>query len=108
MRDIKFRVWDKLKKVFISEEEVKEFEVWALNNTNVFEVMQYTGLKDKNGLKEIYEGDILKYNKVIAEVKWQECDNCSGFWLESKGHIHCRWSSFEVIGNIYQNKELLK
>lgn len=63
-------------------------------------VMQYTGLKDKNG-KEIYEGDILiDENAHSMEVVWNSA--------------RCRfdpvpfcWHVFEIIGNIYENPELL-
>lgn len=90
-------------------------------------LMQYTGLKDKNG-KEIYEGDIVKYkdencekcgisHKKSAEVIWHEM----GFWALSgglgqlsvnrsnieKGSIIEQFNYLEIIGNIYENPELL-
>ena len=77
--------------------------------------MQFTGLKDKNG-KEIYEGDIVKTNEtfsknIIKKVEW--IIKISG-WNIHPEHIgkkptekmHC--SHLEVIGNIYENPELLK
>ena len=65
------------------------------------EIMQYTGLKDKNG-KEIYEGDIL-------EVYGGECIN---YLVESLYSIfYDRINTeleYEIIGNIHENPELLK
>lgn len=124
-RDIKFRAWD---------EKNKDMSVDLIpseNYADAFEgiLMQYTGLKDKNG-KEIYEGDIVRgrttddyefeYEKrnqkaySVSEVKWD--DEMTG-WIPFKyfstNGVNSLEDKFyettecEVIGNIYENPELL-
>ena len=71
-------------------------------------LMQYTGLKDRNGV-EIYEGDLLSAGLDVIEILWWD----AGFYVQIVGNklptgnmfeIHQRG---EVIGNIYENPELL-
>lgn len=83
-------------------------------------VMQFTGLKDKHGV-EIYEGDILHlyypykfYGAVHKELKTVQIQFENGcFWFVGGGITDCNWhfyndSDREVIGNIYENPELIE
>lgn len=83
---------------------------WIVNND--IHLMQSTGLRDKNG-KEVFEGDIVKMVKdVYSEPTYYEVVRHRGgaYRLESKQHgceLWLRHTDCEVIGNIYENKELL-
>lgn len=134
MREIKFRAWDKRRAKFHNSGNLhievspqgtlcwsfgmemcepligKERDKWVL--------MQYTGLKDKNGV-EIYEGDIIdtfhkKYPKQYPdnfypngtparEVKWIVGQHHNGWNIYAGKN-----SQYEVIGNVWENPELLK
>ena len=128
MREIKFRAWDK------SNEEMLEVENLSFNDmtdkveirTRIYSdyfndeemiLMQYTGLKDKNG-KEIYEGDIVT---AIINIDFEEDLNIRGSVIYDDGETCYKaitkendeytlgWLDYlEVIGNIYENPELLE
>ena len=65
-------------------------------------VGQYTGLKDENGVK-IFEGDIIKCGKYLLLVEWEDCTGYHPF-----NHYGCTADECEVIGNVYDNQELLE
>ena len=113
MKEIKFRIWDKenkkminLGRIDIADGSCKPtifgdvfYDYW-----NDVELMQYTGLKDKNGV-EIYEGDIVETedyyvgNKIMVKGRKQIIDDirfCGKL-------IPCK-----VIGNVYENPELVE
>ena len=113
MREIKFRAWDKKSKhMFVG---VSMLSAWN-NEKKCFDMeyqdticMQFTGLLDKNG-KEIYEGDILKWthpsfaeNKVEYKILIVR-DIRNSLLIEQD----CAHGWIEIIGNVYENKELIK
>lgn len=139
MRTIKFRAWDKAKKKMVySSDELYGFEIyldgsfsvseddgikglmhWVYRKPADFELMQFTGLLDKNG-KEIYEGDVVKgwegddmHDFDACIVKYEE----DGFGIYDEKQ---KWPyvaslieivnnrSLEIIGNIYENPSLLE
>lgn len=114
-REIKFRAWAIWSKaMFYPDDEdgwtLDRGEIRPLPNTML---MQYTGLKDKNG-KEIYEGDVVKAatenRDFIWEIVWIESD-CAFELKRGDDYVFLpaiNHQRFEVIGNIYSNPELLK
>jgi len=122
MREIKFRAWEKNHKemlevlgIFFDVQTIKHKNLKIRGNTNPFndgypntnfcdiELMQFTGLLDKNG-KEVYEGDIVTIlsNGYPKEVKWEP--RYCGFNIRPNRR---NAKGYEVIGNIYENPELL-
>ena len=117
MREIKFRAWDKIgKQGMLGWSKIIETGIELFFKDNFgFYLMQYTGLKDKQG-NEIYEGDIIKWRNTIGDeikdvVIWSELSH--GFSVSRTPEVCCVLSGsdgshIEVIGNIYENPELLK
>jgi uncharacterized phage protein (TIGR01671 family) len=102
MRELKFRVWDNHdhRMIYIGR-DLQSYIGW--------EIMQYTGLKDKNG-NEIYEGDILK---VKMGSDWQTLPMIvQNIWdahvWTNESDSYMRVNDMEIIGNVYENPELLK
>jgi len=128
MRKIKSKAWDKKLKKFVTDYWIDgENNIYYPNSdlpfapedstdtravSDLAPLMQYTGLKDKKGV-EIYEGYIVKFNidfeyggtEFIAEVIFNE----QGFKYKSSDGIDFirGFDNVTVIGNIYENKELL-
>lgn len=129
MREIKFRVWDKNKGEMITS--AVEFELRRLEETTKpneysdtigyvpsdyhrFDIMQYTGLKDKNGV-EVFEGDVIDFSdnddfNCYAEVcmaksnlGWAKKydDGCAALMDDRDLRSWC------VVGNIYENPDLM-
>lgn len=132
MRKIKFRAWDKEENIMVIVDSIH----FNVNGVNTFvsvtgdkaliiegvsigvpkelevkvDLMQYTGLKDKKS-KEIYEGDIITWLDPFSKYPKAEVlyDETTGGYRTYKGdlsHISIR-PGLEVIGNIYENPELL-
>lgn len=133
-RTIKFRAWDKVSEemLFLSDDDcvhistkgftwLKGFNEKMVADQGTAVLMQFTGLKDKNG-KEIYEGDVCLFGNDKTHISYDE--NLCAFRVFSVNSVRKAWlvedgfgiTSFdedmqkkeiEVIGNIYENKGLL-
>lgn len=131
-REIKLRAWDKKHKRMVNldtptafcESGYDEIDYIAFSEGDAryvdsnqvvwaeqYELMQYTGLKDRHGV-EIYEGDIVReyddYDGEPAIIDWNTDDACFriNYDGESDGFYNIGSTMIEVIGNIYENPEL--
>ena len=129
MREIKFRAWDKVDGIWCNYKIIDGRVYFLDNDTGVwytkykdFDLMQYIGVNDINNV-EIYEGDIVEisketsYLKDTAVVKFDEYsasfvlvvkdDDC-GYLSYNFSSYYDKIISYKIIGNIYENKDLLK
>lgn len=129
MREIKFRAWNKTKnemtyKVLVGNTDENDENYtcasiyvpkigWLNADKFCIDIMQYTGLKDING-KEIYEGDIIETSDGNCFVRYDEATTSYEVVFEDEAVISL-WEAavygtkkVEVIGNIYENQDLLK
>jgi hypothetical protein len=115
MPSLRKGVYDKMNRLKFRQYHNGKFHYWGyVDEDDTFispihgESQQFTGLLDKLG-KEIYEGDIVrKYGEGKHEVYWHEFTACwrmIGFTGMTKGDSAL---SLEVIGNIWENGDLLK
>lgn len=133
MKELKFRIWNNGHNEFIRPDYGLigfcypldgRIAVLTANSDPVEDcvIEQYTGLKDKNGDKEIYEGDIVseefeyggEKTKTIWQVRWCD-DECafelhyvSGFEVDDCSLVSDDEENYEIIGNVHENADLLK
>jgi len=128
MREIKFRAWDKKENKIVYPEFIVENNYGVLipaflrddycydcyidehlnyNKQDDIVIMQYIGMKDKND-RDIYEGDIIKHSGgEVGVAKFK--DGCFGVELLNGDFLICvPFEHHSVIGNIYENPELLE
>lgn len=134
MREIKFRAWDKKRgrmfkptsidyhtyknKVLVWREPYQDERVdWCQHGFELgkeIELMQFTGIYDKNG-KPVFESDILEFRSVVTYVDSSDNANLGmevGFYSQRDNFESWRLlevgEDLEVLGNIYENPDLLK
>jgi uncharacterized phage protein (TIGR01671 family) len=123
MREFKFRVWEIPRGTGYKEHQMDYFELDSMFDCDVGcfgredqILMQWTGLKDKNG-KDIYEGDIVDIEKKgfgLYQIKWHT--EMASYWMYCIKTGSTFWDGFldiekaevcKIVGNIYENKGLL-
>ncbi len=116
-RELRFRVWDNQEKRFCNEDHDfgfsnKDYLIFngkTFLKTKRYEIRQWTGLKDKNGV-EIYDGDFLKGEKFPVVLNWTG-EFVIRMFNKDSGPSNPLWvmcESRKIVGNIFENPELLK
>ena len=118
MREIKFRGWSKrykfmflvTKLILIFKKSVYGDKPETSFKWNTIKLMQFTGLKDKNG-KEIYEGDLLEINKggkpfLVKDIRIDTLTIAR--MIKSREDKLRKFTPLKIIGNIYENPELIE
>lgn len=119
----KFRVWDKLDKEIYEAEEIHWFRgeldfigdgITFKRDADEVELMQSTGLHDKNG-KEVFVGDIIKCTRGCPHEVYIEKEYAGTFiggmpavYLKGLNVGYAWTGAEEIIGNIYENKDILE
>lgn len=120
MREVKFRIWDGIKLIYQDDINYIDFRsgfasVFDKYNyvdncskgIDIDNIMQYTGLKNIEG-KEIYEGDIVEfYSNVEDEIITEKVEYHFGIYRAGDYFVGKIYNKCKVIGNIYENPELL-
>jgi len=128
MKVLKFRAWDLIENRMLQWGDIMNLPAWEIfpGTPDAFIVMQYTGLKDMNG-KEIYEGDIIDIHQTVNGcnlfvIVWSDIGFSARYLIDGEisreyeygieelldVYIGKYEKSVEVVGNIYENHELLE
>lgn len=126
MQEVKFRAWDPLEKIMCATNSLAAFALAEVTDREAATEqwkrlipLQYIGMKDVNGV-EVYQGDLIasqfqnefgSFQEGVKEVIW--CPQACGFFLGKEGEeiSHMHWGiddEITVVGNVYQNPELLE
>ncbi len=113
MREIKFRAWDSHERCFIPADKIRKVVLWGLSagvagelrGADSIDLSLCTGKKDTKG-QEIYDGDIIDYGGKLFVVEYEDAEYqlIGETDSYSLGYSH----NIRVVGNIYDNPDLLK